>query len=267
MGGVVKLVLVAVALYAVVVTCLALFQTAMIFPRALTGAAPSLPVDTTRMTLTTPDGDTLHGVAIPGRRNDTALLLGFGGNAWNAESMALFLHQHAPDHTVAAFHFRGYAPSTGSPSARALRDDAVLIYDHLAPDAAEVIPVGFSIGGGAAAYLGAHRDVKGLVLVTPFDSLRNVARDSLPWAPVKWLLRHDMDLLADLQGTRLRIAILAATRDEVIPPARTDALVSGLQAPDRAVLQTTRIAAGHNDIYSHPDFSTALRDALRHIAQ
>jgi len=43
MGGVVKLVLVVVALYALVVTCLALFQTAMIFPRALTGPAPPCP--------------------------------------------------------------------------------------------------------------------------------------------------------------------------------------------------------------------------------
>ncbi|MGY6705669.1 alpha/beta hydrolase [Roseinatronobacter sp.] len=262
-----KLVLVVVALYALVVTCLALFQTAMIFPRALTGPAPPLPDGTARLTLDTADGNTLHGVVIPGLRDDAALLLGFGGNAWNAESMALFLHQHAPDHPVAAFHFRGYAPSTGTPSARALRDDALLIHDHLAPDAAGVIPVGFSIGGGAASYLAARRDVQGLVLVTPFDSLRNVARDSLPWAPVSWLLRHNMDPLSDLRDTRLRIATIAASNDEVIGPARADALVSGLQSSGRAIVQTARIAAGHNDIYSHPDFPPALRAAIAHISQ
>ena len=42
-------------------------------------------------------------------------LLGFGGNAWNAEAMALYLHGLFPGREVAAFHYRGYAPSTGEP--------------------------------------------------------------------------------------------------------------------------------------------------------
>jgi len=266
MGGVLKLVLVVFALYVLIVALLAVFQTSMIFPRSLVGPAPPLPDRTERLTLDTPDGDVLHGVRIPGRRDDTALLLGFGGNAWNAESMALFLHQHAPDHPVAAFHFRGYAPSTGTPSAQALRDDAVLIHDHIADGAAGVIAVGFSIGGGAAAHLGAMRDVQGVVLVTPFDNLRNVARDSMPWAPVKWLLRHDMDPMGDLRDRALPVAIVAASNDEVIGIARADALISGLKDADRVTLHTARIAARHNDIYSHPEFGGALRAALRHVA-
>lgn len=261
-----KLVLAGFAVYALVVALLAVFQTSIIFPRSLVGPAPPLPDRTERLTLNTPDGDVLHGVRIPGRRDDTALLLGFGGNAWNAESMALFLHQHAPDHPVAAFHFRGYAPSTGTPSAQALRNDAVLIHDNMGDSATGIIAAGFSIGGGAAAYLGAMRDVQGVVLVTPFDNLRNVARDSMPWAPVKWLLRHDMDLMDKLRDRPLPIAILAATHDEVIAPARTEALVSGLQSTGRVALHTARIAARHNDIYSHPEFGGAFRAAIRHIA-
>lgn len=266
MGTVLKFGLIVLALYAGTVALLAAFQTSVIFPRGLIGAAPPLPQGTARMTLQTPGGDVLQGVRIPGRNTDAALLLGFGGNAWNAESMALFLHRHAPDHPVAAFHFRGYAPSTGTPSARALRDDAVLIHDHMAGTEAGIIAIGFSIGSGAAAHLGARRDVQGVALVTPFDSLRNVARDSLPWAPVTWLLRHDMTPLADLRDRAVPVAILAATQDEVIPPARTEALISGLQASHHARLTVSRISAGHNDIYSHPEFSTALQAALRHIA-
>ncbi|MGP9792073.1 hypothetical protein, partial [Roseinatronobacter sp. NSM] len=247
-------------------TLLAAVQTSLIFPRGLTGPAPPLPEGTVRLTLQTPDGDVLEGVRIPGRRENAALLLGFGGNAWNAEAMALFLHQHAPDHPVAAFHFRGYAPSTGTPSARALRKDAVLIHDHMASTETGIIAIGFSIGGGAAAHLGAMRDVHGVALLTPFDSLRNVARDSLPWTPVAWLLRHDMTPLDDLHDRPVPVAILAATRDEVIPPARTDALIAGLLSSDSVSLHVARISAGHNDIYSHPDFSAALQAALRHIS-
>ncbi|MDD7972497.1 hypothetical protein [Roseinatronobacter alkalisoli] len=262
-----KLVLVAFAIYALVIGLLAIFQTSLIFPRALVGPAPSLPGQTERLTLRSADGDELHGVRIPGRRNDTALLLGFGGNAWNAESLALFLHQHAPDHPVATFHFRGYSPSTGTPSAQALRGDAVLIHDVLSDGAPGTIAVGFSVGAGAAAYLGAVRELKGVLLVTPFDSLHNVARGSMPWVPVRWLLRHDMNPLSDLRDRQIPVAILTATGDEVIPPARSEALIAGLMASDSARLHVARIPAGHNDIYSHPEFNAALRAALAHIAR
>ncbi|MFU8899288.1 MAG: hypothetical protein ACNA7L_10370, partial [Roseinatronobacter sp.] len=58
------------------------------------------------------------------------------------------------------------------------------------------------------------------------------------------------------------IALVLATQDEVIPPARAEALVDGLSTATRPVAQITRIPAGHNDIYNHPDFAPAMRDAL-----
>ena len=57
------------------------------------------------------------------------LILGFGGNAWNGQDVAEYLHELFPDEDVVAFHYRGYAPSTGSPSAEALIADAPLVYD------------------------------------------------------------------------------------------------------------------------------------------
>ena len=58
-------------------------------------------------------------------------LVGFGGNAWNAEAMALSLHGLFPDREVVAFHYRGYGPSSGSPTADALLTDSLVIFDDL----------------------------------------------------------------------------------------------------------------------------------------
>jgi len=90
-------------------------------------------------------------------------LLGFGGNAWNAEATALTLHALFPHRNVAAFHYRGYAPSSGRPSARALFSDSLAIFDHLHQSRAgeHIVAVGFSIGSGVAAYLAQHRPVVG----------------------------------------------------------------------------------------------------------
>ncbi len=247
-------------LYALGLAVMTYAQTALIFPRAAVGAAPSLPANTERLTLDRAEGVTLHGVRIAGRRPDLPVLLGFGGNAWNAEAMALYLHQIAPDHDVVAYHYRGYAPSNGQPSAQALLDDAQAIV-AATPASRGIIAVGFSIGSGIAAALADK--VRGLVLVTPFDTLRNVAQQSLPFAPVRLLFRHQIDTLAALQASDTPVTLIAATRDQVIPPARTTALIDGLAQSGRAGVTVVEITAGHNDIYNRTDFQSALRRAIR----
>src|SRR4051812_43661773 len=123
------------AIYAAVLTAMYLAQTGLLFPTALVGGAPvQLPASTPRLQVRTPDGEVLVGVRIQatGEKAERApTLLGFGGNAWNAEAMALHLHGLFPDREVAAFHYRGYGPSGGRPSAEALLSDSVLVFDHL----------------------------------------------------------------------------------------------------------------------------------------
>jgi alpha-beta hydrolase superfamily lysophospholipase len=124
------------------------------------------------------------------------------------------------------FHYRGYAPSTGVPGAKALNRDALLIHDEFArrQPGRRIVAVGFSIGSGVAAYLAAHRPLAGAILVTPFDDLARVAADHYPWLPVRLLFRHRMDSAAHLERSRVPVAIVAGGRDTLILPRRTDAL-------------------------------------------
>jgi hypothetical protein len=55
------------------------------------------------------------------------------------------------------------------------------------------------------------------------------------------------------------VAIIAAERDQIIPPARTEALRK--QVPNLVFDRTIR-RAGHNDIYQRSDFQAAMRNAL-----
>lgn len=259
-----KILLGAALLYAGAVVVLVLAQGAMIFPRAAVGPAPALPAHSQRLLLNAGADAVLHGVRIAGRKRGLPVLLGFGGNAWNAEAMALYLHQIAPDHDVVAYHYRGYAPSTGTPSAQALLADAAAVFDAT-PAPNGVIAVGFSIGSGVAAHLGSVRALRALVLVTPFDNLRAVAQDSLPLFPVRWLFRHQIDtqsaLLAGIGAPRL--TLIMATQDSVIAPARAQALIRSLAQAGRHDVGQVQIAVGHNDIYNHPQAQAALRNALR----
>jgi pimeloyl-ACP methyl ester carboxylesterase len=243
------------------------FQTQLIFPVHAVAPAGPLPEGSERLEVRTADAEMLRGVHIgpsASQPNGRILILGFGGNAWNAENVAELLHQVYPQADIITFHYRGYAPSTGAPSAKALLADAPLVYDEAVKGVrpARIVAVGFSIGTGVAASLARQRKVDGLILVTPFDSLKAVAQSLYPWLPVGSFFRHEIDSAREMRGVRAPVAIVAAERDEIVPAARTDALRS--QVPDLVFDRTIR-GAGHNDIYSKPEFEAAMREALNRL--
>ena len=263
-----KLILVLAVAYAAIVAMMYAAQTRMLFPAGMAAAgAPLLPPSAVRLEVGTPDGERLHGVHIASAQapsGERLAVLGFGGNAWNAEALAVYLHGLFPDVDVVAFHYRGYRPSTGRPSAAALLADAPVVHDHVAAALGtdRIVAVGFSIGSGVAAHLASRRPLAGLILVSPFDSLEALARGLYPWAPVRWLLRHHMSPAEAVRGLTTPIALIAAGRDTIIAPRRTEAFRRAVPAP---VLDRTISGAGHNDLYGRPDFQTAMAEALARI--
>ena len=243
-------------------------QDDLIFPTHAVAPPDPLPRGAERMSLKVADGNELHGVHIPpvdAAGASRTLVFGFGGNAWNGENVASYLHELYPRADVVAFHYRGYTPSTGRPSAGALVEDAPQVLeaavDRVKPR--RVVAVGFSIGSGVAASLAKRGDLDGLILVTPFDSMKLVAQDLYPWLPgISLLFRHELNAIDDLAGSQVPVAIAAAERDEIIPRRRTEALRA--KVPN-LVYDRTIAGAGHNDIYGRPEFQQAMRDALEAV--
>jgi pimeloyl-ACP methyl ester carboxylesterase len=190
-------------------------------------------------------------------------VLGFGGNAWNAETMVLMLHRLFPDRSVIGFYYRGYPPSGGRPSVEALFSDSLVIFDHLRQVQASesIIAVGFSIGSGVAAYVARNRPVEGLILVTPFDSLEALAQDLYWWAPVGLLIRHHMSTIEFVRESLVPTALLTAEFDAVVPARRG----APLRGAFRNLVFERVIDLGHNDIYDRPDFAVAMQEALARI--
>jgi len=234
----------------------------MLFPTNMVGPPGPLPRSAELVITQSAEGTVLHGAHIPatGKVGDRTLVLGFGGNAWNGSDVAAYLHQLYPQADVIAFHYRGYRPSQGKPSAEALLADAPLVHDFAVQriKPGRVIAAGFSIGSGVAAGLAARRKLDGLILVTPFDSLKAAAAELYPWLPIGPFFEHEIDAGALLKGNAVPVAILSGERDDLIRPARTDGLrrqVANL-AFDRTIA-----GAGHNDIYFRSDFQAAMREA------
>jgi pimeloyl-ACP methyl ester carboxylesterase len=100
-----------------------------------------------------------------------------------------------------------------------------------------------------------------LILVTPFDSLEALARDLYWWAPVGLLLRHRMPTIEFVRGSLTPTALIIAKHDAVVPARRSAPLRPAIEN----LIFERIIDAGHNDIYDHPAFPAAMREALAKI--
>jgi uncharacterized protein len=217
-----------------------------------------------RLVLPSGDGAELHGMVFRGSAAAADLLIGFGGNGQDAEFLGQDLAADFPQMQVAVFHYRGYGPSAGRPSEAALLADALTIHDALAPRLrpARTFAIGISLGSAVAAYLSKARPLAGLILVTPFDSIEAIARETYFWLPVGWLLRHRFPTVEFLAGNPTPVAVIAAERDQVVRPERTQALIAGLS---NLVFHRVLAGAAHNTLYQLPLFEQALEAAFAAI--
>jgi uncharacterized protein len=254
--------------YLLIVFLMYLAQTRLVFPTYLASFAETeLPSSARRLSIPGADGNQLAGVIFSPTcegRNEEVLLLGFGGNVWNVENMAFSLHRQFPSMHVAGFHYRGYRPSGGRPSAQGVLADALEIFDSLQIQlpTKRIIAIGFSIGTPVAAYLAQQRDLAGLILVTPFDTLVELARGHFPWLPVRLLLRHEMSTLDFIADVSTPTAIIVAGCDSVVPGRRTEPLRS---AARNLVFDCTIAEAEHNDLYDRSEFWSALGSAVQQV--
>lgn len=107
----------------------------------------------------------------------------FGGNAEDVSDSMPTLQRAFPDRSVFALHYRGYNGSTGKPSETALIADALVLFDRIHATYPRVILIGRSLGSGIAIHVASMRPVERLVLVTPYDSLQEIAAQRFPPNP------------------------------------------------------------------------------------
>ena len=89
-----------------------------------------------------------------------------------------------------------------------------------------------------------------------------VAQAMYPWLPIGPFFGPDIDAAAPLAAGEVPVGIIAAERDEIVAPERTEALRK--QVPN-LVFDKTIARAGHNDIYARSDFQEAMRAAMERV--
>jgi pimeloyl-ACP methyl ester carboxylesterase len=179
----------------------------------------------------------------------------FHGNAGYALHrdyyVAGFLAQ-GRDWEVYLFEYPGYGARPGEPSESGIKAAATeALALLLGSDARPVYLVGESLGSGVASYLSSQfpEQVGGMLLVTPFTSLPDVAAHHYGFLPVRRMLSERFDSRAALSHYRGPVAFLLAGSDEIVPTELGRQLYESYAGPKWLRVQP---GAGHNTLSLYP---------------
>ncbi|NUU36144.1 hypothetical protein HNQ83_13915 [Pseudomonas sp. C2B4] len=247
----VLVVVILAALYLALCAALFVFQRALIYypqPRAA-GSPETL--------LTLPVDDVQVLVSIRPHVGPKALIY-FGGNAEDVSRSLPDFARAFPEHALYFMHYRGYGGSGGSPSEEAIARDAMALFDKAYTDHPQITLVGRSLGSGVAVRLASVRPAQKLLLITPYNSLEELAARQFRWFPVQWLLQDKFESWRYAEHIAIPTRLIAAEQDEVIPAASTRRLFSHF--PEGVATLRVIAGTGHNSISDSPEYLKALED-------
>lgn len=193
---------------------------------------------------------------------NTPVVVVYHGNAGSACDRIYYVPLlEAAGYATVLVEYAGYSDDPVPPGHARIKQDVLNVIAFLNQEAITSVTVlGESIGSGPASYHAAEASPAQLILITPFTSLRELARYHYWFYPTNWLVNNAFDnqeLLTDYTGA---ILLIHGDRDQTVP-----AEMSEILAAERPESTTLRIlpGVGHNDLFLHPEFSTVFVDWLR----
>lgn len=206
------------------------------------------------------DGTRLHGWYAAASEPRAVVLFahGNGGNLSDRRQLLERLRGQL-GLSVLLFDYRGYGRSAGSPDEQGILLDARAARRWLAERSGvaerEIVLLGRSLGTGVMVDLAAGEGARGLVLISAYNSLPEVAADKYPWLPVRPLMRTRLDSQAKIARYAGPLLQLHGDCDPVIPWQLGHRLYEASPSPNKTWLLMT--GCDHDNIINH-QFATAL---------
>ena len=161
-------------------------------------------------------------------QNQPNAIIYFGGNSEQISDNIPDFKDILKNSTVYLINYRGYGKSEGTQSESNFYSDALKIYDTISPNHRSVSVIGRSLGSGIATYLAANKKINKLVLITPYDSINNMAKSAYPIFPIDLMLKDKFDSLSRADAIKSPTLIFMAETDNVVQHKHTENLIRKL---------------------------------------
>jgi pimeloyl-ACP methyl ester carboxylesterase len=251
------LMLIAVFGYAIIVLAAFVFQGRLLyFPETYSRSEAEQMAKGLGLTLWRAESEDYHGFvpSLSSTGIDLGTVLVFHGNAGSATDRSYYVAALAPlGYRVILCEYPGYGARGGRPNERALVSKARrTLQDVFARFGPPVYLWGESLGCGVASALAgdAAPAINGVVLLTPWDTLPDLAQSKFPFLPARWIVRDRYDNIHGLTGFAGKVAVIMAGRDEIIPNRHTKRLFEAIKGDKRLWVFPD---SGHNNWPVSPD--------------
>jgi uncharacterized protein len=185
----------------------------------------------------TADGAYRGLIASPHGNEVRGTIVVFHGNAGSASDRMYYMKALGPlGYRVLLAEYPQYGARTGSLGEGSLVADAIATVKLLTKDFPGPLYVwGESLGCAVATGVAAEKSpaVDGLVLITPWRNLPDLAQSIYWFLPARWLVKDRYDNVANLKHFHNPVAVLMADRDEIIPNPQTLAFFEAIQSRKR----------------------------------
>ena len=155
---------------------------------------------------------------------------------------------------VLILDFPGYGKSTGDlpTSEKALYESGEAALKELVSSTDSALPIilyGRSLGSAVASYLASKSNVQGLILETPYLSIKAMAAVMFPIVP-SFLVRYDLDNQKNILNLTMPVLIIHGTADSVIPYSQAKRLANESSKANFMTIE----GGGHNDLSNFPQY-------------
>lgn len=193
----------------------------------------------------------------------------FGGNGEDAYESANRMQAAFRGKAAYYVNYPGYGGSTGTPTQTSISQSARDIYTFINARHSAVALVGRSLGTGVVVMLASEYTVSHLVLISPYDSIADVAFSHYPFFPARWLLKDKFTSLHRAARISGHVLVILAAADTIIPVKHSlrliEALKKGQQTKklDEGLITKIYDHADHNNLHLQTGFMTLIDDFLR----
>ncbi len=205
------------------------------------------------VTFTSEDGTHLYGWYLPATDAELPPMLWCHGNAGNiSHRLDNMMQLHARGIGFFIFDYRGYGRSEGVPSEKGLYADGLaalkVLQDKSKKSVDEIVVFGRSLGSAVATEIvKQNKSVAGLILETPFPSVKAVAKHHYANLPVDKLLQSKFELQSKLKDIECPLLVIHGTQDSIIPFELGKQVFDSANEPKRFYVIE---GADHNNTYT-----------------
>jgi len=131
----------------------------------------------------------------------------FHGNAGNACDRVYFLDFLKEfNSNLVVFEYPGYGKDLNTPGEAIFLKQALELILHIK-----------RMGTGVATFVATQTDIKGLILISVYTSIAQVAQHHYFWLPVKFLMKHKFLAHTWAGQTRTPVILFHGINDDIIP--------------------------------------------------